>query len=382
VTHTLAVGTNSLNGSATLAGEDGLVVTLIFRGLDSRGQTVRVTRTIYVESSARIAAVGAAGGPVLDVNGGRALYTRPSDWGPPLAIRWLTTGADETVQTPSLIEPQRAFVTPLGAIISAIIRPSPATQGITEYNLYDWRKGALVVRTGMSGSAMLDVNGGYALFGLSGTPPPRTTLYRRDLMSGSDVVVDSATSNVDNYVAKDGSASYWSGYDIFWYRNGAVTRLTSDDHAVIWNVFPMTDGINVVYVKQPPFCVAPYQIVLHDGMRETVLAADQPVRPGPRRNYVVEGGWTAFTRVDPSSVLQVWTRSPSGSLRQASVFGSSSTIDALGADGTVVFTAGGRRYMTAAGGAPQDVGSALGSVVWRDGVFLLLLGRTVWRILP
>jgi hypothetical protein len=63
-----------------------------------------------------------------------------------------------------------------------------------------------------------------------------------------------------------------------------------------------------------------------------------------RSRTTLNEGWLAFTKNDIAGASQVWTRSPTGTLRQVSIFGSSSTIDAIGSDGSMVFFNGGSRY--------------------------------------
>jgi hypothetical protein len=364
---TLASGTSSISGLASLASSNGTIVTLLFTATDSRARTVTATRTIYVESSMQIASVGAAGGLVIDTRSGRALYQRPANGGPPLAIRTFSNGADEIITTPPSFQVGRAWVTPLGAIMSF------------DRTLYEWRNGTL---TSTAADELYEVRGNYATFGVGF---PDATLYRRDLITGGDITVATQTANGNNYVAENGDVSFWrnSDYDVYWYHAGSVVRLTNDSDALLWNSYPMTDGVNVVYRKHTPCCTGQqYQITLHNGTAETVLAPMRAGDPRPGRAYDVNNGWTAFTRPDVNNIMQAWMRSPAGAIVQVSQFGSAATLDALGSDGTVVFTSGTRRYMAAAGGAPRDVGSTLGRVVWRDGQFYLLLGRTVWRIQP
>jgi len=359
----LASGTSSISGTITLFGSrvDDLI---LFVATDSRGQSVTVRRTVFIESSTSIVALGEAPGPVQDYRDGRALYLKdPSE----LVIRTLSSGFEETIpQKP--VKPVVSFVTPLGAMF---------TSG---HSLYEWRNGSLTIFPGETvNGLMLDVNERYALYGLGGSTELGTTLYRRDLLTGATATIATRAGIDNNFLGPDGSVAFWGmDYDIYWYRNGATTRLTNDDDAVWKNRYPITDGTSVVFWKQSTVVIPlRSQIIMHDGVSETVLAPPQMGPPTPNGGYSINAGWIAFVKADANNASAVWLRSPMGVLRQVMA---NAAIEALGNDGTVVVKAGRRRYMVAPGGSPRDVSSDVGRVVWRDPDFILMIGRVVFRI--
>ena len=374
---TLASGTASLSGTVSLAAFDGSRVTLAFVGKDARGQVKTVTQSIYVESSNQLSPVGVAGGLVLDVSGGRALYGAPASGGPPLGIRTLATGADEAVVLPPVTALARSFITPFGAITAG------------NSTLYDWRSGSLYTVPGISTAPQ--VSGGYAIWEKSVLVNGSnvTTLFRRDLTTGADVTVATGTvNNIYNSVASDGSVAYTAYRDrggqisnVFWYRSGVPVQVTNDSLVGASSYWPQTDGVNVVFLRSLPQGKV---IVLSNGISEAILTPPQnrTTGPLPGDDWTVNGGWTAFTITDANNANQLWTRSPTGTISQVSQFAASSVILALGTDGSVVFRVGGRQYLAAPGATPRDVASAVGTVIWRNGQFLDLIGRTVWRILP
>jgi len=85
---------------------------------------------------------------------------------------------------------------------------------------------------------------------------------------------------------------------------------------------------------------------------------------------------------DTFNVKQVWTRSPSGQLRQVSTFATPGQIVALGDDGSVIFSSASRDYFAAPGSSPMDLGSIPGRPVWRDGIFVTLIGRSAFKVVP
>ena len=125
-------------------------------------------------------------------------------------------------------------------------------------------------------------------------------------------------------------------------------------------------------------------IVLNQNGTEVVVATypDDVAKPGEDYD-ASDDGWIAFTRPDLAGVPHVWRRAPDGTEQQLSLLAAASRIDAIGAGGQVVFRLGNRRYHVAAGSTTaREVGSSLGTAVWRDGRFLVLLGSKAFEILP
>jgi hypothetical protein len=196
--------------------------------------------------------------------------------------------------------------------------------------------------------------------------------------------IAAASGNTENDVADNGDVAYWTAtYNVLRYRSGTTTAVTSDGGTTRWNTYPLTDGVNVVFRRHPPCCppTATSEIALYDGSTVTLLAAGvRDVLPG--NDYEVNAGWTAFTKPDVSGSWQVWTRSPTGALRQVSIFGSTSIIRALAPDGSVVFDNGANRYHAGPARAPVRVGSAQGFVRWRDNRFVSFIGTEAFAIVP
>jgi hypothetical protein len=175
---------------------------------------------------------------------------------------------------------------------------------------------------------------------------------------------------------------YWNtGYAVSRWRDGVTTGLTQDDNTVSWNTYPRTDGVNVLYRKSP--CCGPSnpRIALHDGTTETTVGSVRSYA-NPGDDYAANGGWAAWTSPDAGGVLQVMVRSPGGAVRQVTNFGISSAMEALGVDGTVIFTTGTRRYRVTPTGAPEEFMKRVGTVLWRDDGFVVLVGGSALRLLP
>jgi hypothetical protein len=238
---------------------------------------------------------------------------------------------------------------------------------------------------------MLTVSGAWAAYNTqtdNGTF--NTPIWRRDLIAGASVQLITNAGNNCNDVAANGDVAYWamtpssipnSGYDynIYRYRDGVTTALTSDPIAVAMNTYPLTDGTNVIF-RRLDKATNTYRVILHNGTRATALSPASSTEPSQGQSYAIAGGYVAYLVEDIAKKTQVWRHSPTGE-EQITQFGTSSTLETMGPDGTIIFTAL-RRYRAIPGSAVQDIGSRLGRVVFRDGGFLVLLGTTVMNVNP
>ncbi len=362
-TQVVATGTSQVSGTTSVTSPAGDSVTFRFTARDSRGQATVVDRWVYVEPASRLTEIAAVAGAAIDFRGDRILYE--SDNGV-LALHAVPTATMQAI-TPG--PTQSGFVTPLGAIFASGMR------------LKEWRAGNLLDLGPLNGG--LFVEGSYALFSNV------AILTRRDLISGTNTVISTTAGSVEQGIAPNGDVGFWTGFGgnfVYRYRDGTSTRLSPDTPNLV-NAYVRTDGVNVVYRRfRPVVCCgngpSNYAIVLHDGTTETILAPSNPPGPIPGTDFAVSGGWTAFTLPDQVGALQVWTRSPAAVVQRVSGFSTSSRIDAIAPDGSLIFSNGTRRYLAYRGGAAVDVMSRLGVVRWRDDRFVAIIGRSVFGIAP
>lgn len=373
----VASGTTGVHTTVSLAAYDGKAVTVEVVGIDSRNLTTTVERPVFVESSPRWTEQASAGALLLDLDAHRVLFFAP-DGSARIASRGgggetVLRGADPFALTRG--SGPRGWLHAQGAIFTTGDHDAPAAN-------FDWRGGTLV---SLPGAVLtLRASGEWAIWtGRIGY----TDLYRRDLSSGATVRLATDAGNINQAVAANGDVVYWnSSYDVVRFRDGVHTPLTSDDNAVTWNVYPETDGTNVVFRSSTP-CCAPQtyriEMITADGSR-VALTPSSNRGVEPRTDYAAKGGWVAYTLPDAAGIVQVWTRSPAGTQRQASLLGSASSIRALGPNGEAAFASGSRLYVTVAPytSPPVDVGAAQNYVrlEWRDGQLLAFLGRSVFAV--
>ncbi|HWK89633.1 MAG TPA: hypothetical protein VNP72_06540, partial [Longimicrobium sp.] len=175
-------------------------------------------------------------------------------------------------------------------------------------------------------------------------------------------------------------AASGSQYEVFRYRAGASVRISGPGGSTYRYLYPETDGVNIVYMKDY-WTTSPThnEVRLYDGTADILLAGNTA-----SLGYLVNGGYAAYHVYDLNGVAQVWVRSPDGTLRQATSHATASRALLLTDDGRLVYGTNGRYYVKPAPhtGAPTDLGQAHGDarLEWRHGMLLLFLGRSGFTI--
>jgi len=156
----------------------------------------------------------------------------------------------------------------------------------------------------------------------------------RNLVSGTTTELARADSSGAD-LAANGDVVYSTQGNVFRYRNGASVQLTNDAQDFI-NGFPITDGINVVYQRQPKTVQTnDHTATLIEANGACTDLATLP-RALSQGEYQAAGGWVAFLKLG-GGVTQVWTRSPAGDFRQISFFGTDSFLNRLSSNGELTF---------------------------------------------
>lgn len=375
----LAAGKDAVKESVSIPTPNGETsVVLYFTARDSIGQTVTLTRRVYVEASNNLSEVASVGGHIFDVRPDRILFLE----GRTLKIRDRSSGLDTVVINDPVIEVSYGFLSPKGAIFVAY------TVNELRFRLYDWRDGDLVGLGLLDSSSSLKVKGKYAIWNVFSpnvaSPNGAYSLVLRDLDSGINAQVSTIAGNISNDVSASGDVAYWSAdsstkYNIYRYRAGGSVKLTND--TALWNTYPLTDGINVVYRKSTPCCGGnqTYAIMLYRPSGEVTLSPPSRQELRPDFDYRVNGGWVAFTRLSATGLRQVWTRSPADEEAQVSFFNTSSFIKALSPLGGVVFS-NSRTYLKEPGMPEFQTGSGLGDYFWQDGQWFVTIGRSLFKV--
>jgi hypothetical protein len=373
----LASATNALAQTLNLTAYEGQNISLVLTGTDSIGQRSAVTRSVFVESSALLSVRAVVGGPVWDLSGTRILHVDLSGTAPALKILDSQTGFTQTLETgPDLVGTwgDYGYLTPSGALYVH----GQVINTVYPYAwLYEWRAGVLTQLTGLDSAQSLRLAGNWATYNVG------SQLWRRDVTTGASTLITGSAGNWMNDVAANGDVVYWGeDHNIYRWRNGTTQAWSADASGGLLNIFPITDGTNVVYRKQTSCCgTQSYRIVVDDGAQLTYLSPSTTAEPNPGSAYAVAGGHVAYVAEDATRNLQVWRHGPGGE-QQLTFFGSSSRIEAILPDGTVLLAQQQKRYRARPGQALQVLGSALGRVIVRDGQPWVIIDRTVLAVGP
>jgi hypothetical protein len=364
----LASGQSSISQTLSLLKYDGQIIYLCFRATDSANQVTQELRRIYVESSPVLMEVDRVDGEIWDVNPDSILFLQSGQPTETLVLLNRLTRQETIVMADSAKHPQFGFLTSHGAMF--VEQSGDVLTSI----LYEWRDGALINLGQPNSPSWFKVAGDYAIWNAG------TTLFRRSLADGTTITIANNVGNTDNDVAANGDVVYWTtDYQIVRYRNGITTTLTSD--VGLWNTYPATDGANVVYRKcYPNPSDGPCTIAAYTSTGEVLLTLPELRWPSPERDYQLNNGWIAFTRLNAFGQTQVWRRSPTGQETQQSFFGTSSDLDSLGPTGEVIFLNHNRRYLVSPERPSFQIGSGLGRSFWLNGQLHRVIGRSVFRI--
>jgi hypothetical protein len=356
-------------GSVNFSYDISRTTTFRFQAADQSGGVTNRYRTVYYAPSTGLGWLADAPGRVVDYDGTRVLFESIGDSTSSGYLCCARAGIFDLTTHESA-----SFALPRGIPTAGWLWNGEAFVWASDDGasapLFEFDGVSLTVRAGITS---LQVNGRYAIIGTtSGT-------FLRDLTSGLETASPFTAEDRDPRVAPNGDVVYWreaAPFGVFRWRNGAVTSL-STYHG---DRKPISDGTNVIF--QRPHGV----LALVDGTNfyQELGAVRYDVKE-PVDDYVLNLGWSAYTRLNDIGIPQIWTRSPGGVRRQRAAMTGRAAIEGVNGTGGVVFKVadrlGPRRYFVAADQAltplPVD-----GRVVNRDGDLVLLLGRSVFRILP
>jgi hypothetical protein len=214
--------------------------------------------------------------------------------------------------------------------------------------IYDWNAGTL---TSVRPVTTPQVKSDWAAYTVlnTGTSPVTYQVTRRDLAAGTSTVVATNGTGLQNPVdvAPNGDV-VWTGtdYNIYRYRSSVEQLTTGGSAGGTRYEEPVTDGTNVAYHRDADADLLLWTPGGTVDLGTLGQTSQGPGLYGAHYAYEVNNGWTAFLRTDGGGLSQVWVRSPTGEVRQATSTGQSASIRALGPGGEVVFMIGSRTYAT------------------------------------
>ncbi len=367
----IAMGRTNINQIVSLGEWNGQIATLTITGRSSDNIQSTLSKTIYIESSPMLSAIAKVPGLIKDADEHRILYI-DGETGI-LRIRHRVSGVDESLSTADM-SPVMAYLTPVGAMFT-VQNPD---NFLTE--LYDWNQGTLVDRGQMNSPSSLKTIGNYAIWN-SGNLHGQD-LHLLEFSTGVDAIIANDAGNIENSVARNGLVAFWTccdQYNIKTYQNGSTRNITNDTE--LSNVYPLTDGAGIVYAKAEKCCLASSQATyLYDGNEEIKLSASKASHSNPSEDYQITNGWVAYRSEASDGSLQVWLRSPSGVLRQATFFGTSSRIAKLSGTGQLFFNNATNIYYDNGSYHPLVVGTDLIHPFYLKEAWHTAVGNTLFEI--
>jgi hypothetical protein len=334
----IASGVTSVHTTVSLASFDGQSVLIFAWATDSHGPGFYVgdPYRIYVESSAALVALDSAGARVMDADSSRLLYVEDGDTAVKIHDRVGGTTTLLATQAPPWCpcpwdgyrgEPwcdcPYGYLHPQGAIW---VNGSDA--------LFDWRARALA---DLGSVTSLAVAGDWAAWSASGL------LKRRDLANGATTTLAREFA-YNPSVAPNGDVAWdYASHDIWRYHGGTSTQLTATVGTDYWLLTPVTDGTNVLFLKQNAVADSHdplYTIALAKDGNVSDISARSRLNVTYRHSYHANAGWIAYLWPDGAGLLQVRARSPLGDDVQVTHAAADCRILALASDGTLAYACG------------------------------------------
>lgn len=379
----VASGVSSVDATISLAAYLGQNVSLFFKATDAAGRYADAVVPVEVASVQNMTLVTTVPGMVRDVSGSQVLYVDTTNYRQAIKIHG-SGASDITLLDTVTTYLWEAHLSPVGALYTFHY----GTDGV----LREFRNGTTTTlpaiiggSNGAGNDSSLVVNGNFATW----TAPAvnsGTALMLRDLTAGTSTTV--ATDAVGGASPAGDIAysthSYPAGNQLFFMPHNGTPQVISADTSIAYPG-PATDGTRVVYLKEPRACAncSTFQIATWSSSAgEAVLSASTSRLPYLGPNYQINNGWVAYTDLN-GGVVQVWTYSPTGTKQQLTFLGTDSYIEGLGASGEVIYSnaSTGLRYLSRPPyAATTSLGTTLGTVLWRDGHFVVILGGSVYQV--
>ena len=188
-----------------------------------------------------------------------------------------------------------------------------------------------------------DVNGRYGI--LYGTPA-----YVRDFVADTNYVVPRTV--LDGYLAADGTLIFQDESDfsantsrVFIFKAGELTEIIAPTNS--YRAYLQTDGTNHLWLARHPETFSfegPWTINLKTPNGLVILnesySAPSDLFYIPAVPTMMNEGWVAFPKLGGQRQQQIWLRSPTREITQATFYSASSILKALGPNGDLVTTLG------------------------------------------
>jgi hypothetical protein len=360
--------------------------TLTVRAIDSAGQSVEVTRTIFVVSSRRLAPEATFPGRILAVDAARALVVDEAV--SPRVLRLVNRAANTSqilwTGSTAMELVGSGYLAPNGGAIFTTRTGVPPSNVAT---LREWRGGTLGT-IGEIALGTLVVKYTWALFVEYPCCTPER-LVLRDLTTGVNTIVSTTAGEMYHDVTPDGRVVFWTlpaPYEVYEFNPTPPSTTPLTAAAPLSSFRTVADGVNVVFLRSA--ANSSFSLVLRTaGGVEEVLATGLHSSTVPGQDYQAVGGWTAFMRPGAGGSPDVWVREPNGTQRQVSSTGLNHPgIESMNENGDIVFYGIPfnellpARYLARANGTVVELGVPSGMAVFMDGEWFVAAGTSLFAV--
>ena len=337
--------------------------------IDNRNQTTVASETIYVETSPYLKEYYAADNEIADFSGQRVFVMNDSSYSLPRVVSLIDSSVTWIPFNGYLPTINDVHLTPTGAVFGGI----DSTHGYpgNYAKLYDWNAGGL---DSIGDFKLLRAAGNYCAWN------NLSSLYMRDLTTKTNQVVTTKTGYFADDLTAGGVVVYTDNssyyYNIMRYEGGSSAIV--GDNSSGSNNSPLTDGKNIVYIKQDPsYNASLYQF---DGTANFLLSnLSGRSLVQPMINYQVNNGYVAYNKFGSTNQLNIWIRDSTGNDTQVTFFGSDSYPDLLNSKGDLMFKNNFRYFYNKDSGIKQ-IGAAYGKLYYQDSTWYVAIGRTLFSI--
>lgn len=390
----LTTRAGSITEALSLTAYSGQQITLEFSCVDSSNKTSIITRKIYVEDSTKLTPIANINGEIwdTDADGTRVLYLE----GTTLRMKNKASNIITDIDQIPMFQFGRGYLTPRGAIY---VRQPFANSD----KIIDWNGVTGENLSTMAFATLRRTNGKYSLYSISNNN--NDNLYLRDLTLGSSTFIQSLPGNAFASVEANGNVAFYDTLlsKLSIVKLGMSKTSISAPFAGMDRYFFWSDGTSSMYQRNN-------SLIFNDGITESVLASGSICNNecamgnlnAPVRNcnaictlsdlpFGSQNGYTAFTKTVTGGIRQTFFRDLTGTIHQLTLFGNKDSLfEAIGPDGTVFIKSyptgtsdintPGILYRATPNQPLEEIGSALGKVIFRDGKPLILIGGTVFEI--
>lgn len=354
-----------------------LTTTCVGSGQIGANPTSVLSKSIYVDSSSKLNFHSEIDGLILDFSDRRILFEKTSPTSKTLFVKNLLTDITTEITSSNNIDTYfDGHLYSSGVVYSSNVED-------TIINVWN---GSDTTSTDITGNYI--VSGDFVLFSQQ-TENNEYQLVLRNLLLQSNEVITTTSYDLSDrsMVNSDGAVVYLSyEFNVYRYENNSITQLTNNGSSSVNAEYryynPKIVGDKTYYIKSALIqngSERTNSIILNDGMSETIVHPDIG-----NSVFIESNGFFGLLKVFEDGTTQIFRIDQDGNMEQLSFFGSpTGSLDAITPDGTIFFHNQllNKSYRAKYNQPAEEIGSAIGSLIYSDGHPFVIMGGTILEIL-